>query len=58
MTHNTLQTKPTRMAPEGRATKISLFASSFFLGQALGVSVGGILYEGIGAFVLSRPLGC
>lgn len=52
MLHNTLQTNATQMAPQVRGTAVSLFASSFFLGQALGVSLGGLLYEGIGAFTL------
>lgn len=65
MVHNTLQTNATQMAPKVRGTAVSLFASSFFLGQALGVSVGGLLYERIGAFALFStsgllilPLGC
>lgn len=57
MVHNTLQTNATQMAPQVRGTAVSLFASSFFLGQALGVSVGGILYEGDGAFVLFSTSG-
>jgi len=39
MVHNTLQTHATQMAPKVRGTAVSLFASSFFLGQALGVSL-------------------
>ncbi len=35
MLHNTLQTKPTQMAPEERGTKVSLFVSSFFLARRL-----------------------
>lgn len=37
MLHNTLQTNATQMAPAVRGTAVSLFASSFFLGQSLGV---------------------
>lgn len=57
MLHNTLQTNATQMAPQVRGTAVSLFASSFFLGQALGVSIGGMLYEGIGAFALFSASG-
>jgi predicted MFS family arabinose efflux permease len=39
MLHNTLQTNATQMAPAVRGTAVSLFASSFFLGQSLGVMV-------------------
>ena len=57
MVHNTLQTNATQMAPQVRGTAVSLFASAFFLGQALGVSLGGILYERIGAFALFSTSG-
>jgi len=39
MLHNTLQTNATQMAPAVRGTAVSLFASSFFLGQSLGVTL-------------------
>lgn len=35
--HNTLQTNATQMAPDRRGAAVALFASVFFLGQALGV---------------------
>lgn len=57
MVHNTLQTNATQMAPQVRGTAVSLFASSFFLGQALGVSLGGMLYQGVGAFALFSTSG-
>ncbi len=41
MLHNTLQINATQMAPEARGTSVALFASSFFLGQSVGVAVGG-----------------
>jgi predicted MFS family arabinose efflux permease len=41
MLHNTLQTNATQMAPERRGAGMALFASTFFLGQALGVAVAG-----------------
>lgn len=57
MVHNTLQTNATQMAPQVRGTAVSLFASSFFLGQALGVSIGGVVYERISAFALFATSG-
>lgn len=57
MMHNTLQTNATQMAPQVRGTAVSLFASSFFLGQALGVSLGGVLYERISAFAIFSTSG-
>ena len=41
MLHNTLQVNATQMAPERRGAAVSAFASSFFLGQSAGVSIGG-----------------
>lgn len=45
MLHNTLQINATQMAPERRGAAVSAFASSFFLGQSLGVAIGGVLVE-------------
>jgi predicted MFS family arabinose efflux permease len=39
MLHNTLQSNATQMAPEARGLGVSLFASSLFLGQSLGVAM-------------------
>jgi MFS transporter, YNFM family, putative membrane transport protein len=39
MIHNTLQTHATQMAPSARGLAVSTFASSLFLGQALGVAL-------------------
>jgi predicted MFS family arabinose efflux permease len=47
--HNTLQTQATQMAPAARGTAVSLFASCFFLAQAVGVSVGAWVVERFGA---------
>lgn len=47
--HNTLQTLATQMAPAARGTALSLFAFFFFLGQAIGVSAGGLVVDGLGA---------
>ena len=43
MMHNTLQVNATQMVPERRGAAVSAFASSFFLGQSAGVSLGGAL---------------
>jgi predicted MFS family arabinose efflux permease len=37
MFHNTMQANATQMAPAARGTAVSLFASSLFLGQSVGV---------------------
>ncbi|MEY2631923.1 MAG: hypothetical protein RIR00_577 [Pseudomonadota bacterium] len=52
MLHNTLQTHATQMVPAVRGTAVSLFASAFFLGQALGALLAARLYAGAGAFSL------
>ncbi|HET7730003.1 MAG TPA: MFS transporter [Usitatibacter sp.] len=49
MFHNTLQTNATQMSPERRGAGMALFASTFFLGQAAGVAVAGVLVEAFGA---------
>jgi predicted MFS family arabinose efflux permease len=43
MLHNTLQINATQMAPERRGAAVSAFASCFFLGQAAGVALAGML---------------
>ena len=48
MLHNTLQINATQMAPERRGAAVSAFASSFFLGQAVGVAVAGVLVARLG----------
>jgi predicted MFS family arabinose efflux permease len=47
--HNTLQTHATQMAPAARGTAVSLFAFCLFVGQALGVSLAGGLFDHFGA---------
>jgi predicted MFS family arabinose efflux permease len=37
MVHNTLQVQATQMAPAARSTAMTLFASSLFFGQSMGV---------------------
>jgi predicted MFS family arabinose efflux permease len=48
MLHNTLQLNATQMAPDRRGAAMSAFASSFFLGQSAGVSLGGGLVGAMG----------
>jgi YNFM family putative membrane transporter len=48
MLHNTLQTNATQMAPEARSLSVALFASCFFLGQAVGVGLGAPVFDYIG----------
>ncbi|MBC7548256.1 MAG: MFS transporter [Polaromonas sp.] len=48
MFHNTMQASATQMAPHARGTAVSLFASSLFLGQSVGVVLAAVLIERIG----------
>jgi MFS transporter, YNFM family, putative membrane transport protein len=48
MLHNTLQTNATQMAPEARSLSLAMFANCFFFGQAVGVSLGGPVFDRIG----------
>ncbi len=43
--HNTLQTRATQMAPATRGSAMALFAFSFFVGQAIGVTLAGFAYD-------------
>lgn len=45
MLHNTLQTHATQMTPESRGTAVTLFSSSIFLGQFIGVSGAGWMFD-------------
>lgn len=47
--HNTLQTRATQMAPRSRGTAVSVFASCFFVGQALGALAGWLIVDHFGA---------
>jgi predicted MFS family arabinose efflux permease len=48
MVHNTLQINATQMAPERRGAAVAAFASCFFLGQSIGVGMGGAVVERVG----------
>lgn len=45
MLHNTLQTHATQMTPESRGTAVTLFSCSIFLGQFIGVSAAGWMFD-------------
>ena len=49
MLHNTLQTNATQMAPQARGAAVSLFASSFFIGQTAGVALTAVAVERFGS---------
>jgi predicted MFS family arabinose efflux permease len=48
MLHNTLQLRASQMAPDTRGAAMSAFAASFFIGQLVGVAIGGPLYDKFG----------
>jgi predicted MFS family arabinose efflux permease len=48
MMHNTLQVNATQMAPEMRGLAVAVFASCFFIGQAMGAWLGGAVVDGAG----------
>ncbi len=51
MVHNVLQVRATQMEPRSRSAATSLFASSFFLAQAIGASIGGFLIDRVGLLI-------
>ena len=46
--HSTLQTHATQMVPAQRGTSVALFAFCLFVGQAIGVTVAGFLFDHVG----------
>lgn len=48
MLHNTFQINATQMAPAHRGTAVALFASSFFFGQSMGVSLNALVIDHLG----------
>ncbi len=52
MLHNTLQTNATQMMPARRGAAVALFATSFFIGQSVGVTVLGTAADHYG----TRPV--
>jgi len=59
MLHNTLQINATQMAPERRGAAVSAFASCFYLGQSVGVGIGGALVgrTGTAAIIATGAVG-
>ena len=59
MLHNTLQTESTQLSVQARGTGVALFASAFFLGQTIGVTLAAPVVDWFGArplFALSAAL--
>jgi len=50
--HATLQTHATQMVPSARGTAVAWFASCLFLGQAVGVTLAGLVVDAAGATML------
>jgi YNFM family putative membrane transporter len=50
--HNTLQTNATQMTPEARGTAVAVFSSAIYLGQVLGVALGGFVFDHYGSVPL------
>jgi len=48
MLHNTLQTMATQMAPDARGSAVALFATFYFLAQAVGVYLAGMVIDRYG----------
>jgi len=48
MLHNTLQINATQMAPERRGAAVAAFASSYFMGQSVGIAISGALIPTMG----------
>ncbi len=48
MIHNTVQTKATEVAPDARGSAVALYATSWALGQALGVGAVGLAVAAVG----------
>lgn len=58
MFHNVMQTSATQMAPLARGTAVSLFASSLFLGQSIGVVLAASLIAIVGTSAVVALGGC
>jgi predicted MFS family arabinose efflux permease len=52
MLHNTLQAHATQLAPQARGLGVSLFATSLFLGQSIGVMLAGQSIERLGSGII------
>jgi len=49
MLHNTLQTNATQMTPQARGTAVGLFSSALYIGQTVGVALGALIIDRLGA---------
>jgi predicted MFS family arabinose efflux permease len=59
MLHNTLQTVGSQMTPEARGTAVAIFASVYYVGQTIGVTLAAPIVDRFGApplFVFSAAL--
>jgi len=52
MFHNTLQTNATQITPQVRGTAVAIFASALYLGQTIGITLGALVIDRIGARAL------
>jgi MFS transporter, YNFM family, putative membrane transport protein len=52
MLHNTLQTNATQMTPQARGTAVAVFSSAIFVGQTVGVAIGALIIDHVGAVPL------
>jgi MFS transporter, YNFM family, putative membrane transport protein len=52
MLHNTMQTNATQMTPQARGTAVAIFSSAIFVGQTVGVGIGSLLIDRMGAVPL------
>ena len=52
MLHNTLQTNATQMTPQARGTAVAIFSSAIFIGQTVGVGIGALVIDRLGAVPL------
>ncbi|WP_104205361.1 MFS transporter [Billgrantia saliphila] len=57
MMHSTLQINATQMAPTMRGTAMAVFAGCLFLGQSVGVSLGGLMLRQVGSLWLLAGAG-
>jgi predicted MFS family arabinose efflux permease len=52
MLHNTMQTNATQMTPQARGTAVAIFSSAIFIGQTVGVAIGALVIDRLGAVPL------
>jgi predicted MFS family arabinose efflux permease len=52
MLHNTMQTNATQMTPQARGTAVAIFSSAIFIGQTIGVAIGALVIDRLGAVPL------